>query len=143
MSFWYRFSPSGNEVSSTPVLVDFGLAGRHIRPGCATGPYGAPEIWGLTPEDWKPRPMPADVYAFACMAYEVLTGDTLFVALNAQPKAADFQLPATNPGQHWELLFDTADDARPAAPLGGKPKYKLRDWSAAVFRTRPDVNPTR
>ena len=28
------------------VLVDFGLAGRHIRPGCATGPYGAPEVWG-------------------------------------------------------------------------------------------------
>ena len=28
------------------VLVDFGLAGRHIRPGCATGAYGAPEVWG-------------------------------------------------------------------------------------------------
>jgi len=27
-----------------PVLVDFGLSGRHIRPGCATGPYGAPEV---------------------------------------------------------------------------------------------------
>jgi hypothetical protein len=64
----------------SPVLVDFGLAGRHIRPGCATGPYGAPEIWGLTPEGWSERPMPADVYAFSCMAYEVLTGDTLFEA---------------------------------------------------------------
>ena len=28
------------------VLVDFGLAGRKIRPGCGTGPYGAPEVWG-------------------------------------------------------------------------------------------------
>ena len=28
------------------VLVDFGLSGKHIRPGCATGPYGAPEVWG-------------------------------------------------------------------------------------------------
>ena len=29
---------------TTPVLVDFGLAGRNIRPGCATGSYGAPEV---------------------------------------------------------------------------------------------------
>jgi serine/threonine protein kinase len=61
-----------------PVLVDFGLAGRHIRPGCATGPYGAPEIWGLVPADHEPKPMGADVYAYACLAYEALTGDTLF-----------------------------------------------------------------
>jgi hypothetical protein len=68
------------EGSAAPVLVDFGLAGRHLRPGCATGPYGAPEIWGLQPEDWSQRPMPADVYAFSCLAYEMLTGDTLFEA---------------------------------------------------------------
>ena len=61
-----------------PVLVDFGLAGRHIRPGCATGPYGAPEIWGLVPEGSTPAPMAADVYAYACLIYEVMTGDTLF-----------------------------------------------------------------
>ena len=66
------------DATASPVLVDFGLAGRHIRPGCATGPYGAPEIWGLVPDGWEPRPMPCDVYAFACLAYEVLTGDTLF-----------------------------------------------------------------
>jgi serine/threonine protein kinase len=75
-------APLDTEPTSTPVLVDFGLAGRHIRPGCATGPYGAPEIWGLVPDGWDPRPMPADVYAFSCMAYEVLTGDTLFEAQN-------------------------------------------------------------
>jgi serine/threonine protein kinase len=75
-------APAGQETNMMPVLVDFGLAGRHIRPGCATGPYGAPEIWGLVPEGWRQRPMPADVYAFSCMAYEVLTGDTLFEAPN-------------------------------------------------------------
>ncbi|MFI5307476.1 MAG: serine/threonine-protein kinase, partial [Polyangiales bacterium] len=75
-------TPLATDTGTTPVLVDFGLAGRHIRPGCATGPYGAPEIWGLVPDGWRPRPMPADVYAFACVAYEVLTGDTLFDAPN-------------------------------------------------------------
>jgi serine/threonine protein kinase len=60
--------------------VDFGLAGRQVRPGCATGPYGAPEIWGLVPEDYDSRPMGADVYAYSCMAFEVLTGETLFEA---------------------------------------------------------------
>jgi serine/threonine protein kinase len=61
-----------------PVLVDFGLAGRHVRPGCATGCYGAPEIWGILAE--HATPATADVYAFGCVAYEVLTGATLFDA---------------------------------------------------------------
>ena len=60
------------------VLVDFGLAGRHIRPGCATGPYGAPEVWGA--EVGQPTPTKADVYAFGCVAFEALTGEVLFQA---------------------------------------------------------------
>jgi hypothetical protein len=64
--------------TAMPVLVDFGLAGRHVRPGCATGPYGAPEIWGLIPPEYEPKPAAADVYAFACLAYEVLTRTALF-----------------------------------------------------------------
>ncbi|MFO0679913.1 MAG: serine/threonine-protein kinase [Polyangiaceae bacterium] len=62
------------------VLVDFGLAGRHVRPGCATGPYGAPEVWGAAPDGLSGTPMAADVYAFGCLAYEVLTGQVLFSA---------------------------------------------------------------
>lgn len=67
------------------VLVDFGLAGRHIRPGCATGPYGAPEVWGA--DDGKAggatgSPAKADVYAFGCIAFELLTGHVLFEAPN-------------------------------------------------------------
>ncbi|MFW6050659.1 MAG: protein kinase domain-containing protein [Myxococcota bacterium] len=61
--------------AASPVLVDFGLAGRHVRPGCATAHYGAPEIWGASAGT---DPRPADVYAFACLAYETLAGGNLF-----------------------------------------------------------------
>jgi hypothetical protein len=58
-----------------PVLVDFGLAGRHLRPGCGTANYGAPEIWGAGDAS---RAIPADVYAFGCLIFEAYTGKTLF-----------------------------------------------------------------
>jgi len=58
-----------------PVLVDFGLAGRHLRAGCGTANYGAPEIWGAGDAS---RAIPADVYAFGCLIFEAYTGRTLF-----------------------------------------------------------------
>jgi serine/threonine protein kinase len=61
-----------------PVLVDFGLAGRKVRPGCATASYGAPEVWGLTPKGHVAQPSAADVYAFGCLVYEMLHGMELF-----------------------------------------------------------------
>jgi hypothetical protein len=62
------------------VLVDFGLAGRHIRPGCATAAYGAPEVWGALDGVVEPSPRKVDVYAFGCVAFETLTGRVLFDA---------------------------------------------------------------
>jgi len=62
------------------VLVDFGLAGRRIRPGCATGPYGAPEVWGALDGVAELSPAKADVYAFGCVAFETLAGRVLFEA---------------------------------------------------------------
>ncbi len=56
-----------------PVLVDFGLSGRNIRPGCATLDYGAPEVWGVTFPGHQPTPPPVDVYAFGCLAFELMT----------------------------------------------------------------------
>ncbi|MBW2225588.1 MAG: protein kinase [Deltaproteobacteria bacterium] len=58
-----------------PVLVDFGLAGRHLRPGCGTANYGSPEIWGAGEAS---NAIPADVYAFGCLIFEAYTGKTLF-----------------------------------------------------------------
>jgi hypothetical protein len=69
--------PTSETPGTLPVLVDFGLAGRRIRPGCATVYYGAPEVWAQTPQ-LDLAPMPTDVYAFVCMAFEMLTGELLF-----------------------------------------------------------------
>jgi eukaryotic-like serine/threonine-protein kinase len=64
----------------TPVLVDFGLSGRNLRPGCGTLEYCAPEVLGVVPKDCTPPPTAADMYAFAGVAFEMLAGDPLFEA---------------------------------------------------------------
>ena len=64
--------------NNEPVLVDFGLSGRKIRPGCGTLDYCAPEILGVTPDPARVTPMAADIYAFGAMAFEILTGHLLF-----------------------------------------------------------------
>jgi serine/threonine protein kinase len=91
-----------------PVLVDFGLSGRHIRPGCATLTYGAPEIWGAAPSDWKPAPQPADIYAFGCMAYELLTSHDLFDAASEMALIATHMAHDGWPGALRRLATDPA-----------------------------------
>jgi hypothetical protein len=61
----------------SPALVDFGLAGRKVRPGCGSPYYGAPEVWDRAAFG-EVDPRATDVYAFCCLAYEMLTGETLF-----------------------------------------------------------------
>jgi hypothetical protein len=63
---------------AAPVLVDFGLAGRKVRPGCGSPYYGAPEVWDTASFGDRVDPLATDVYAFSCLAYEMLTGITLF-----------------------------------------------------------------
>ncbi len=110
---------------ATPVLVDFGLAGRHLRPGCATGPYGAPEIWGLFEDEIRnPAPMAADTYAYACLCYEVLTGGILF-------EAAD-EL-ATISGH----LSHDGDPPRLQALSGSRGLDALRDLLGNALRKHP------
>lgn len=57
----------------TAVLVDFGLSGRNIRPGCGTLEYCAPEVLGVVPNGYDASPASTDMYAFACLAFETLT----------------------------------------------------------------------
>jgi hypothetical protein len=64
------------EGTAAPVLVDFGLAGRNLRPGCGSPHYGGPEVWSATSRS-DVEPFPTDVYAFGCLAYELLTGEVL------------------------------------------------------------------
>ncbi len=71
-------SPEG--VAPTPVLVDFGLAGRKVRPGCASPYYGAPEVWDAGVFRYSTGPAAVDVYAYCCLAFELLTGRPLFEA---------------------------------------------------------------
>jgi serine/threonine protein kinase len=66
------------ELRQVPVLVDFGLAGRQVRPGCGSPYYGAPEVWDTAAFGKRLDPRATDVYAFACLAYEMLTGKPLF-----------------------------------------------------------------
>jgi hypothetical protein len=74
------------EAAGDSVLVDFGLAGRRIRSGCGSAHYGAAEVW--TDDVGDLEPFGADVYAAACVAFEVLTntvlvrGDTMRAVLD-------------------------------------------------------------
>lgn len=63
---------------NAPVLVDFGLSGRALRPGCGTIEYTSPEVLGVAPPGAKSSPMAADIYSFGCLMFEMITGEVLF-----------------------------------------------------------------
>jgi serine/threonine protein kinase len=101
-----------------PVLVDFGLAGRQIRLGCGSAPYGAPEVWGLETEGGPPPPMAADVYAWACLAYETMTTQALF---NQPTEHALTQDHLAHDGWPMPLRsWHRQDDLAPLAELLGQ-----------------------
>jgi len=55
-----------------------GLAGRKVRPGCGSPYYGAPEVWDMSSFGDRVDPRATDVYAFCCLAFELMTGKPLF-----------------------------------------------------------------
>jgi hypothetical protein len=99
------------EGSGEAVLVDFGLAGRRIRAGCGSVHYGAAEVWSEDPGDLEP--FCADVYAAACVAFEVLT-NTLLIRGDSLKVVID-QHFSKQPG--GELLAKL-ERTRRLAPLG-------------------------
>jgi hypothetical protein len=114
----------------TPVLVDFGLSGRKLRPGCGTLDYCSPEVLGTVPADCEvPSPLPADIYAFACMAYETLTADLLF---DAEDEMSIMSLHVAHDG--WPARL---------AALARIPEYSdLAMVLAACLRQDPRKRPT-
>jgi len=90
------------EVRQVPVLVDFGLAGRKLRPGCGSPYYGGPEVWDTAAFGNHIDPRATDVYAFCCLAYELLTGRTLFAG-NSLPEifTAHISHDGDPPGLAW------------------------------------------
>jgi hypothetical protein len=122
---------------SHAVLVDFGLAGRHLRPGCGTSSYGAPEVWGFLPPGATPSPMAADVYSFGCLAYEVLTGETLFDAPNEVALISAHLLHDGAPAPVKRLL-----DKPPTVPIANVLRRCLRkspDDRATVTELRAEL----
>jgi eukaryotic-like serine/threonine-protein kinase len=113
----------------TPVLVDFGLSGRHLRPGCGTLEYCAPEVLGIVPEGHTPSPVATDIYAFACLAFEVLTAQLLF---DAEDEGALANQQVAHDG--WPKRL---------SDLAGNPvNQKLCIVLAACLRRDPRARPT-
>jgi eukaryotic-like serine/threonine-protein kinase len=123
----------------TPVLVDFGLSGRHLRPGCGTLEYCAPEVLGLVEAK---APQPADMYAFACTAFEALTFELLF---DAEDETSILSAHVAHDGWPEKLarlahLPDSAEVARLlAACLRRDPKN--RPTASQARRALRDLTP--
>lgn len=129
---------------SEPVLVDFGLAGRKVRPGCATAWYGAPEIWLPTPDG--SRPAPADVYAFACLAFETLTGVELFdgaseVELITAHIQHDGQPPGLVPYLHDPSTGALATLLVRALRKSPAERATIAEIRAGLAQLRPELEP--
>jgi serine/threonine protein kinase len=90
-----------------PVLVDFGLAGRKVRPGCGSPYYGAPEVWDMSAFGERVDPRATDVYAFSCLAFELLTGKPLFAGETLPAIfAAHLSHDGNPPGLEWMRKHD-------------------------------------
>jgi hypothetical protein len=126
----------------TPVLVDFGLAGRKVRPGCATANYGAPEVWGLLPKGHVPAPAATDVYAFGCMMVEALTGRTLFdgdsdVGILTAHLSHDGDLPLLDALSMDDELTDLIDGIRGCLRQDPRKRLTIREVSARIETATP------
>jgi hypothetical protein len=98
------------ESTGHAVLVDFGLAGRRLRTGCGSPHYAAAEVWDDGANGIEPYP--ADVYAAACVAFEILTNSVLVRGHTLQAVIDEHR--ATQPAA--DVLAEYARDPR-CAPV--------------------------
>ena len=63
---------------------------------------------------------------------EQVVGDTLLLLFNAHHDDIRFRLPAPGPGEHWELVMDTAEARREGRRF--ERRFDLRSRSVAAFR---------
>jgi serine/threonine protein kinase len=113
------------DLHGVPVLCGYGMSGRHVRPGCAYAPYGAPEIWRLSGDADLWSPQQADVYAFGCLAYELLMGERLF---DGQSDAACIAEHVSHDGvPHRVGVLMQSAATRP-----------LAEWLTTCLRRRPE-----
>jgi len=126
--------------SGVSVLVDFGLAGRRLRPGCGSVHYGAAEVWteasiGKESKESSKEiePFGADVYAAACVAFEVLT-NTVLMRGDTMKDVLD-QHFTRQPGSPVLATFERARRGAPRAPrqrARGAPQTKRRPTAARL-----------
>jgi glycogen operon protein len=74
---------------------------------------------------------------------EDIVGDTILLLLNAHYEAIPFTLPATQEGEVWERLLDTAGPQGPPLTCTGGQQYELQGRAMAVLRirTQPEEAP--
>jgi serine/threonine protein kinase len=112
--------------TGAPTLVDFGLSGRTVRKKCGNPFYSAPEVWSEVGQ--VESAFAADVYSFACLAFETLTGTPLF----------DAEEPMSVIRQH--LAHDGMPP--PLAALRGRADLrKLADILVRALRRNPSDRP--
>jgi glycogen operon protein len=97
----------------------------------------------MTDEDWNAEfvrcmgvRLAGDLIGDVDERGEPIAGETLLVLLNAHHEPIPFTLPATRVEHHWERLFDTAEPADEAQPMGAGEQYALQGRSLAVLRIR-------
>jgi hypothetical protein len=120
------------EASGEAVLVDFGLAGRRIRAGCGSAHYGAAEVWMERPGNIEP--FGADVYAAACVAFEVLTDSVLIRGENIKDVMDAHFLPS--PAGEVLAKLERTQRLAPLAEL-------LRAATSRDPRRRPSIGRLR